>query len=54
MTNKIVPVIISSTKEVVGTASISPPDKDGKIYASIVKLSTIINYLKNIKELLRY
>lgn len=36
MTSQIVPVIISSTREIIGTASISPPDKEGKVYASIV------------------
>jgi hypothetical protein len=35
MNNKIVPVVIEATREIVGTANISPPDENGKISASI-------------------
>lgn len=35
MTNKIVPVVIEATGEVVGTANVSPPDEQGNRYASI-------------------
>lgn len=35
MTNRIVPVVIGSTGEVVGTANVSPPDENGKVNASI-------------------